>query len=219
MRHTRLSRIGAFCLSAAIAIGTVLLLSAPASGATMSAVGTASQVTDGTYAGWYLYSYTLTWDLSKGLSHVDFTLPPASLTGIISFAFDSGTNGQSTGHNYRKGNTPVYTVSYDGAFEPRGDPSISLTAPILKWEPVSGGSPGKAGVGTFWFYSDAAPLTGTFTDVLAAKYGRHTIYGDLTGAYPSSSQPQPIPEPATIAYLVFGLGAAWVTRRRRLTRA
>jgi hypothetical protein len=79
---------------------------------------------------------------------------------------------------------------------------------------VSGDSPDKAGVGTFWFYSDAAPLTGTFMDVLAVKYGRSTIYGDLTGAYPASSQPQPIPEPATVGYLLVGAGITWWVRRR-----
>jgi hypothetical protein len=180
----------------------------------MSTVGTAEQVSTGPYAGWYLYTYTVTWDLSKSLSQVDLTLPPASLTGAIDFAFNSGAAGQSTGSSYHKGDTPIYTVTYCGTFELGGNPSISLTAPILKWQPSGSDSPAKWGVGVFSYYSDAAPLTGTFTDVLAAKYGNNVIYGDLTGAYPSASQPQPIPEPATMAYLLFGVGAAWVSRRR-----
>jgi len=214
MHRTYGSRIGVFCLSAAAAVAALLLMSAQASGSTIAAVGTAEQVSAGDYAGWFKYSYTLTWDLSNGLSHLDLTLPPESLTDDIHFGFDAGTSGQSTGPGYHSGDTPVYTVFYDGTFEPRGDPSISLTAPILKWEPVSGDSPDKAGVGTFWFYSDAAPLTGTFMDVLAVKYGRSTIYGDLTGAYPASSQPQPIPEPATVGYLLVGAGITWWVRRR-----
>jgi hypothetical protein len=214
MRHTRLSKIGVFCLLAAAGIAALLLASAPASGSIISAVGTAQQVTGGDYDGWYKYSYTLTWDLSGSPSHVDLTLPAASLTGAIDFAFGSGAAGRSTGSTYHKGDTPIYTVTYDGAFEPHGDPSISLTAPVLMWAPTDGGLPAKAGVGTFWFYSDAAPLTGTFTGVLAAKYGTSKIYGDLTGLYPSSAMVQPIPEPATMAYLLVGAGLTWWTRRR-----
>jgi hypothetical protein len=219
MHHTRLFKIGVFCLSAAAALGAFLVMSTPASGSMISAVGTAEQVTGGDYDGWYKYSYTLTWDLSKSLSYVDLTLPPASLTGAIDFVFGSGAAGQSTGSTYHKGDTPIYTVTYDGAFEPHGDPRISLMAPVLMWAPTDGGLPAKAGVGTFWFYSDAVPLTGTFTSVLAAKYGTSKIYGDLAGAYPSASQLAPIPEPATMAYLLVGAGLTWLVRRReRWTR-
>jgi hypothetical protein len=214
MHHTRLFKIGVFCLSAAAALGALLVMSTPASGSLISAVGTAQQVVGGDYNGWYKYSYTLTWDLSRSLSHVDLTLPAASLTGAIDFAFGSGAAGQSTGSSYHKGDAPIYTVTYDGAFEPHGDPSTSLTAPVLMWAPTSGGLPAKAGIGTFWFYSDAAPVSGTFTGVLAAKYGTSKIYGDLTGLYPSSAMVQPIPEPATMAYLLVGAGIAWVARRR-----
>ncbi|MCX5654432.1 MAG: PEP-CTERM sorting domain-containing protein [Planctomycetota bacterium] len=217
MHRTYGSKIGVFCLSAAAAIAALLLASAPASGSTISAVGTVEQVTGGVYDGWFKYSYTVTWDFSKGLSHLDLTLPAASLTGAIDFAFGLGAAGQSTGSSYHKGDTPIYSVLYDGAFEPRGDPSTSLTQPLLKWEPADGGSPGKVGVGQFWFYSDAAPITGTFEDVLAAKYGTSKIFGDLAGAYPSSAkpEPEPIPEPATMAYLLVGASLTWLARRRQ----
>jgi hypothetical protein len=217
MQHTRLSKIGVFCLSAAAALGAILVMSTPASGSMISAVGTAEQVTGGVYDGWFKYSYTLTWDLSKGLSHVDMVIPPCAAE-FKQFSFDTeigGINdGLSTGSSYHTGDPLNFVIPFEGTYEPRGDPSISLDSPIVKWEPMNGGGLGKVGVGQFSFYSNAIPYVGTFEDAFYAKYGTHQIAGNLTGPVPVC--PNPVPEPATVAYLLVGAGIAWAARRRRM---
>jgi hypothetical protein len=215
MHRTYGSKIGVFCLSAAAAVAALLLASAPASGSTISAVGTAEQVTGGVYGGWYKYSYTLTWDLSKGLSHVDMVIPPCAAQ-FKQFGFDTeigGANdGLSTGSSYHTGDPLNFVIPFEGAYEPRGDPSISLDSPIIKWEPMNGEDLGKVGVGEFSFYSNAIPYTGTFENAFYAKFGRNEIAGNLTGPVPVCQNP--VPEPATMAYLLVGAGLTWLARRR-----
>jgi len=217
MREGRWSRIGVFCLSAATAAGVLLLLSAQAGGGLIAGVGIAELMTDGTYCGWYKYTYTVTWDLSKALSHLDLVLPAACADGDFHFAFDTeaggDVDGRSTGSGYRHGHPITFTVPFEGAFEPRGDPSISLGAPLIKWEPA--GNPGKDGVGQFWFYSSSAPTIGLYEDVWAAKYGSCKVFGDLTGAYPSCERAQHAPEAATLAYLLAGGAGMLATRRQQ----
>jgi hypothetical protein len=216
MRHTRLSKIGVFCLLAAAGIAALLLASAPASGSIISAVGTAQQVTGGVYDGWFKYSYTLTWDLSKGLSHVDMVIPPCAAQSK-QFGFDTeigGINdGLSTGSSYHTGDPLNFVIPFEGTYEPRGDPSISLNSPIVKWEAMNGRDLGKVGVGEFSFYSNAIPFFGTFENAFYAKYGRNEIAGNLTGPVPVCP-PTPVPEPATMAYLLVGAGLTWWDRRR-----
>jgi hypothetical protein len=218
-QHSR-SKILTVCFSAAAAIGALLVCSSQAGGALISGVGAAELMTEGSYSGWYKYTYTVTWDLSKDLSHLDLVVPDCSTGGWCQFAFDTDAggseDGHSTGSDYHTGQPVVFSVPYAGAFEPRGDPSISLAKPLIKWEPYSCRQPGKDGVGEFWFYSTGAPITGLFDDVWAAKFGQNTVYGDLTGAYPTCDEP--VPEPATLAYLAVGVAAALVNRRRRRGR-
>jgi hypothetical protein len=201
--------------------GVVLLLAATATGSPISAVGTAEQVTEGEFAGFYKYTYQVTWDLAKGLSHLDFILPDCEFSEChLGFSSDSGLppDGMSTGANYSPGGPADLTVSYIGTYETR-DPSISLNTPIIKWEPDGG--VGKLGIGTFWFYTSTAPTTGVFEDLLVAKNGQNATYGDILGEYPSC-EPQRLvpvaPEPATLAFLGAGVLAVMAGRRRRMAR-
>jgi hypothetical protein len=224
MRTLSGSKTCAVGLSVAAAVAAVLAFSAQADGALITGVGAAELMTEGTYSGWYKYTYMVTWDLTKALSHLDLLMPDCGAQDGIQFAFDTAvggdSDGQSTGGKYHEGQPVVFTVRFDGGFEPRGDPSLSLGTPLIKWEPNSSHHPGKYGVGQFWFYSDAAPTTGTFEDSWVAKFGSNEVRGDLTGAYPARVQPgpRPVPEPATLAYLVIGAVATVVARVRRRGR-
>jgi len=204
------------CLTACLAAVLSLAWAGEAGAGLISATGTAELVQGGDYAGWYKYTYDLTWDLKKGLSHWDLLLKPGCTQPdhqiVFETALGGASDGLSTGDGWKPSKPVVFTVSYEGMFEPQGDPSINLTAPLIKWEPdETYDEPGKKGTGQFWFYANILPEYGTFDDVLAAKYGRSKIFGDLDGAYPSC---QIIPEPATLVLLGLGGVGIVLTRRR-----
>ncbi|GAF68808.1 unnamed protein product, partial [marine sediment metagenome] len=95
-----------------------------------------------------------------------------------------------------------------------GDPSVSVWAPVIKWEPDEmDDEPGKQGAGAFWFYSNVIPEYGDFGDVMVAKYGPHKKSGNLSGAYPSCKI-LPVPEPFTVGFLGAGLVLVFAMKRR-----
>ncbi|MGB2614650.1 MAG: PEP-CTERM sorting domain-containing protein [Phycisphaerae bacterium] len=204
-------------LAGCLALGALLASGPPAGAGVISGTGTADLVQTGDYAGWYKYTYEVTWNLSKGLRHLDLVLKPGCTQDDHHIVFETelggAYDGESTGEGWDPGNPVVFTVSYEGMFEPNGDPSIPLTAPLIKWEPYDlGDEPGKTGVGQFWFYANILPEYSTFDNVVVAKSGQNKVFGDMTGAYPSC---QVIPEPATAVLLLGGLGLTVLSERRR----
>ncbi len=104
-------------------------------------------------------------------------------------------------------------VSWTGEFLRDGEPTVPSSDPLIKYEQVVGQTEeaGPLGYGTFWFYANIIPETGTYPNALVGKAGSDTIvWGTLTGAYPSCTI---TPEPATLALL--GLGGLVAVRRRR----
>lgn len=215
MRSPKTQTVYAILASLVVLVGA-LVWPAAAEASLISATGVAEKVTAGDYAGWYKYTYDVTWNLAKGLSHWDLILKPGCTQPDHKIVFDTGIGGPydglSTGDGWNPGQPVVFTVSYEGRFEPQGDPSVNLTAPLIKWEPYNlGDEPGKQGTGQFWFYANILPEYGTFDNVVVAKYGKKRVFGDLTGgAYPSC---QIIPEPAALGMLAMGFGTMLVLRR------
>ncbi len=208
--------------AAAAAVLWLLLAAGPASACLIVAVGSAEQVDTGPYLGWFKYTYQVTWNLEKGLSHLDLLLKPGCAADDHLFRFETEAGGAADGlgtpKKWRPGKpiTPItLSIPFEGIFEPHGDPSVDLDVPLIKWEPL-GGDPGKRGTGAFWFYSNVLPETGTYEDVVVAKAGRKTIEGTLQGAWPSCRAiPPPVPEPATLALLATGGALVLIARRRR----
>jgi len=196
----------------------LLALGTGAQGSLITAVGTVESVSGGEFDGWYKYTYDVTWDLSKGLSHLDLIFKPgcAQPDHLFAFAPDTGeaNDGVSTDSHWHAGDPLDMPIEYQGSVSLTGDPSIGLDAVLVKWEP-SDGSPGKQGAGTFWFYSNVIPEYGTYSDILIAKNGRNVTYGDMEGAWPSCSVTPPhTPEPATFGLLLVGMMAVAARRRR-----
>ena len=184
-------------LAGCLALGALLASGPPARACVISGTGTADLVQTGDYAGWYKYTYEVTWNLSKGLSHLDLVLKPGCTQDDHHIVFETelggAYDGESPGEGWDPGNPVVVTVSSEGMFEPNGDP-------------------GKTGVGQFWFYANILPEYSTFDNIVVAKSGQNKVFGDMTGAYPSC---QVIPEPATAVLLLGGLGLTVLSERRR----
>ena len=219
MRSPKTRMVYAILVSLVGLVGA-LVWPAAAEASIISATGTAELVQGGDYAEWYKYTYDLTWDLAKGLSHWDLILKPGCTQPDHKIVFDTGIGGAydglSTGDGWTPGQPVVFTVSYEGMFAPQGDPSINLTAPLIKWEPYETyDEPGKKGAGQFWFYANILPEYGSFDNVVVAKYGKNNVFGDLTGAYPSCQIIQTSPEPATLVLVGLGGTGLLLTRRRR----
>ena len=160
----------------------------------ISGLSMATQLTDGAYAGWYLYEIQIEWNLNRGLSHWDLILKPgcAEDDHLIEFPNPAGWSIGESGLIYWAG---LFAL-WDKSLEP------DLYNPLIKYEPIGEGS--KMGSGMFYFYSNIVPeYKGPYADVLVAKNGNEPdIWGDLTGAYPSCTI---VPEPATITLLGGGL--------------
>ena len=204
-------------LVAWLSLGAPFAWAGEADASVISGTGTAELVQTGDYAGWYKYTYDVTWNLTKGLSHLDLILKPGCTQDDHHIVFETelggAADGWSTDECWHPGKPVVFTVLYEGMFEPTGDPSINLTSPLIKWEPYENGDePGKKGTGEFWFYANIIPEYGSLDNVFAAKYGTHKVFGDLVGAYPSC---ETIPEPASVALVMVGTAMMVVMRRRR----
>ncbi len=204
-------------LAGCLALGALLASGSAARASVISGTGTADLVQTGDYAGWYKYTYEVTWNLSKSLSHLDLVLKPGCTQDDHHIVFETelggAADGESTGECWNPNKPVVFTVSYEGMFEPNGDPSIKLAEALIKWEPYENGDePGKKGVGQFWFYANILPEYGSFDNVFAGKYGKNKVFGDMTGAYPSC---EIIPDPATAVLLLGGLGLTVLSGRRR----
>ena len=150
----------------------------------MWATGSACLATDPDYAGYWEYCYEVSWaGLPHGVSHVDVFLlldecVCACSPGYFAFADTCGF-----GPGIPDG-SPC-TVYYYGFFECFGDPSIDVETPLVKFEPYENGcEPDTDGWAQVCFYSVAAPIYNTYTDVIALKFGQLWATGDLDGPLP-----------------------------------
>jgi hypothetical protein len=148
------------------------------------ATGSAQLSTDPEHAGYWEYCYEVSWaELPHGVSHVDVFLLLEECACACSpgyFAF-SDTCGSGPGTP----DGPLCTVYYYGFFECFGDPSIDVETPLVKFEPYEDGcEPAADGWAEICFYSVAAPIYDTYTDVIALKFGVLWATGHLDGPLP-----------------------------------
>jgi len=177
----------------------------------ISGVSTATLQTEGEYAGWYLYEIDFQWSLygrGAGLSHWDLILKDGCAEEDHLIVFDTPAGFSTRWGRLCKPNA----MSWTGYFERKGDKSIGLNKPVVKYDGPhipKWAVAGSKGYGTFWFYSNIVPEYGTYDNVLVAKSGCRVICGDLSGAYPSCTI---VPEPATV--LMLGVSSMLFIKKR-----
>ena len=76
-------------LATLVGLVGALVYPAAAEASIISATGTAELVQTGEYAGWYKYTYEVTWILTKGLSHWDLVVKPRCTTPDHQIVFKS----------------------------------------------------------------------------------------------------------------------------------
>lgn len=129
------------------------------------------------------YGLTMSWDNPKhALSHMNIILDDGNNCTVAQLlegmSFDS-PGGQGNG-------VPVCMVDYDVSLE-ASDPSIRLSALLMKLEPVAGTcEPGTAGTVTVEFRSIYPPAPIQEENLfLVEKFSTDYITGELTGLFPA----------------------------------
>jgi hypothetical protein len=139
---------------------------------------------DGPYRGLYLYTVTLEFILEKGLSNVTLDLGFSDCLEyacgqIFLFADPAGES---------PGQIEDCAVTYVGEFNCRGNPSIDLTVPVVKWDvsATSDCAPGKTGTATLRFYTNLGPDSNRDVSLFLIKNGQEVCEGTVTGDVPLS---------------------------------
>jgi hypothetical protein len=154
---------------------------------------TAVRVSEPPFGGYWKYCLTVNWDVRNyggqphGVSH--FSLPLGlgdckyiCQAGYAVFADPAGSSLAQSG----------CTTLYSGEFNCcKGDPSILLTGPVVKFDPKSSGcEPGLLGTAILCFYSPVAPrASGTYPNGVWIKFGTNRACGPLVGQLPGCGSP------------------------------
>jgi hypothetical protein len=187
MRRTALVGAGMMVI-----LGLTLVTVAMGQGEVVSGTITAVRNTEPPFQGYWRYCLTISWDTNNyggkphGVSHFSLPLGLGSCkyiceTGYVMFADTAGSSVAASG----------CTAYYYGDFNCKGDPSISLVGPTVKFEPYgSGCEPGIVGIATMCFYSPVAPgAPGTYANGVWIKFGLNKTYGPLVGQLPGCASP------------------------------
>ncbi len=169
------------CSAASLALFATTLPATP----DVWGTGYAWQCNQPGYEGYWEYCYEVYWSgLPHGVSHVDVLLCLLAdceclcEPGYFAFA-DTVGSGPGTP------NGSPCTVYYYAEFECRGDPSIDLWCPLIKFEPYENHcEPDKDGWMTACFLSVAAPIPVPEGRWIAIKFGTSHAFGILTGVLP-----------------------------------
>ncbi|MCB1151353.1 hypothetical protein KDK88_07370, partial [bacterium] len=129
------------------------------------------------------YALTMSWSNPKhALSHMDVILDDGN--NCTAAQLLEGLNFESPGASGT--GEPVCVLDYDVMVE-SSDPSIRLSAVLLKLEPVSGDcEPGTSGTVTVEFRSSYPPAAIQAENLfLVEKFSTDYITGELTGMFPA----------------------------------
>lgn len=137
---------------------------------------------DGPWKGFYLYTITLDYMLDYGLSNVSLKLnvdecPELACQQWFYFPNPAGLmSGEATDCN----------VPFIGEYNCRGNPSIGLLGPVVKWDAgySSTCEPGKRGTIILYFYTNVGPDRDSVMPFLLIKNGQEVCEGFIIGDTP-----------------------------------
>jgi hypothetical protein len=166
----------------------------------VSGTSSAWLTNDEGFEGYWKYCLTITWDVrnfgdkAHALSHVSVMLglencPLACATNYFTFDDTVGTSIGGDG----------CTVYYYCEFVCKGDPTMPVHVPTLKFEPCGTlCEPGTYGTVYVCFYSLAPPrLTYSLPSSVWIKFGLNVTSGKLEGLLPNCIDPTAAVEPST----------------------
>ena len=169
-------------LSVSVFVLALLLWVSPVSSRCLEGTSVAIYQDDGPYEGFYLYTIELTFMLEKGLSNVTLKLnvddcPELACQQLFFFPDPAGRmdGGESNCH-----------VPFTGEFNCRGNPSIDLLGPVVKWDVgyAGGCEPGQTGSITLYFLTNVGPDPNSRMPFFLIKNGQEICEGYLIGDTP-----------------------------------
>ena len=185
--YQRSSAAQSFLVLASLGMVLLLLFPSPAQADSyLMGESIAEEVNDPNYGTWK-YTITLQWDTGTNycLSHLDVILDfdccPCCCTDFPFAAPD--TAGYCTGTI----DADDWIAYFYAMFNCEGDPSIpGDEGPLVKFEPHEDEcQPAPSGEGTFWFFTDWAPIPIEEPNLLLAiKFDQAELFGNLSGMLP-----------------------------------
>jgi len=177
MRRSRLP-----CMGMGLSMLMLTALGSPVLARCLEGTSVATYQTDGPYKGYYLYTIELTFMLEKGLSNVTLKLnvddcPELACQQLFFFPDPAGR---------MSGASADCPVPFFGEYNCRGNPSIDLVGPVVKWDAGVAGDcePGKWGSVTLYFYTNVGPDPKVQMPFFLIKNGQEVCEGFLVGDTP-----------------------------------
>ncbi|MFZ1947040.1 MAG: hypothetical protein WAW06_05800 [bacterium] len=157
--------------------------------------GSAWYSTDPGFEGYWKYCLTLHWDVTRfdgkphAMSHVSVLLGLENCPGVCSPGYFASPDTAGTGTG-----TNGCTVHYYMEFDCRGDPTLGISVPTIKFEPYYDNcEPDIAGTAYLCFYSVASPRPiGAYDATLGIKFGQNIALGTLEGVLPRCAPTTPV---------------------------
>jgi hypothetical protein len=173
-------------------VGVVLTLfwSSPVAARCLEGTSIAAYQYAGPFRGFYLYTIELHFVLEKGLSNVSLKLnvedcPELACQQLFYFPDPAGTLSDAE---------TLCPRAFIGEYNCKGNPSIDLVGPVVKWDAVSSGGcvPGKTGTVTLYFYTNIGPDPDSRMPFFLIKNGLLVCEGHLVGDTPGPACMVPV---------------------------
>ena len=166
---------------------SIVLLAPAAFAQCVSGTINSALETSGPFAGLWKYTLDISWDTPQGLSNVTLSCDfQCAAVCDAAWAFPD-TAGTGPGINDDEDPVPGQCeLPFAGEFDCRGNPSIGLAGPVVKWDALDGNGceAGPLGSATLCFWVDMPPDPNSSAPVVLVKNGQNVCDGMIVGDCP-----------------------------------